>query len=649
MKFQRIAGWFSRTGAATKSDLPPASVPVDGSAKELGDLKSRGNSLLGSGKLMEAIECYQQVVALTPQDAGAHIALGFGHFEANHLEAAQQSFLDALAIDAQQVDAHFLLGQLLVRQNLPKQALQRFTTALALKPDFDFAWFELARLHVGLADLEAALQAYSKALAINPEFEDAAINKVNLLLRLERWQAVLDEVVSSRSYSEDHPLHVYEALALERLKRNDEGLLVIDKVLSHKPDYAEALQVKGTILVSMGKSALALPVYLRAIELNPNFACAMSDAGAIYAKNGDHDQALALYSRAIQAQPDHPDALFNYCVAFLHLGRCKEAIAMADKGLAYHPRHADMHWVKGAALLRSGELEDGWKEYEWRFHAKLLGSVFFKPNCEQPAWHGQPIRGKTIWLQAEQGLGDTIQLLRYVPLLSAKGAKVLLSVQEPLIELCQQLREHCVLISPGEAIPHFDFYCPMFSLPLSFRTNLSNIPAVVPYLSSELNLQHAWEAKLGPRTAPRIGLVWSGNPAFQNDVKRSVPLAALLSQLPSNCRYVSLQKEVRAADRDALAQSAVFDASANLHTFADTAALIACMDLVISVDTSVAHLAGAMAKTVWIMLPYSPDWRWMMERNDSPWYPTARLYRQQNDLSWQSVLARIGLELSAIS
>ena len=649
MRFQRITKWFSRTGAATKSDLPPALVLVDGSGKELGDLKSRGNSLLDSGKLMEAIACYQQVVDLRPQDAGAHIALGYGHFEANHLEAAQQSFLDALAIDTQLVDAHFFLGQILVRQNLPKQALQRFRTALALKPDFDFAWCELARVYVGLADLDAALQAYSKALAINPEFEDATFNKVNLLVRLERWQVVLDEVVSSRLHSEHHPLRVYEALALERLKRHDEGLLVIDKVLSHKPDYVEALQVKGTILASMGKSALALPVYLRAIELNPNFACAMSDAGAIYAKNDEYDQALALYSRAIQAQPDHPDALFNYCVAFFNLGRCKEAIAMANSGLAYHPSHADMHCVKSAALLRSGELENGWEEYEWRFHAKSLGSALVKPKCEQPTWHGQPIRGKTIWLQAEQGLGDTIQLLRYVPLLSAKGAKVLLSVQGPLIALCQQLRGHCVLISPGESIPLFDFYCPMFSLPLAFRTNLSNIPALMPYLSSELNLQRDWEAKLGPRKALRIGLVWSGNPAFQNDEKRSVPLAALLSQLPSNCRYISLQKEVRAADREVLAQSAIFDASADLHTFADTAALIACMDLVISVDTSVAHLAGALAKTVWIMLPYSPDWRWLMERNDSPWYPTARLFRQKNDFSWQPVLERIGLELSAIS
>lgn len=649
MRFQRIAKWFSRTGAATKSDLPPVSVLVDGSSKELGDLKSRGNSLLDSGKLMEAIACYQQVVDLRPQDASAHIALGYGHFEANHLEAAQQSFLDALAIDTQLVDAHFFLGQILVRKNLPKQALQRFRTALALKPDFDFAWYELARVHVGLADLDAALQAYSKALAVNPEFEDAAFNKVNLLVRLERWQAALDEVVASRFHSEHHPLRVYEALALGRLKRNDKGLLIIDKVLSHKPDYVEALHVKGTILASMGKSTLALPIYLRAIELNPNFASAMSDAGAIYAKSDRYDQALAMYARAIEAQPDHPDALFNYCVGFLHLGRCQDAIDMAERGLAYHPGHADMHWVKGAALLRSGELEKGWGELEWRFQAKSLGSALVKPKCKQPTWNGQPIHGKTIWVQAEQGFGDTIQLLRYVPLLFAKGARVLLSVQEPLIALCRPFKDYCVLIAPGEAIPVFDFYCPMFSLPLAFKTTLSNIPAQVPYLSSEPNLQCAWEAKLGPRKTPRIGLVWSGNPAFQNDEKRSVPLAALVSQLPSNCRYISLQKEVRKGDREVLKQSVIFDTSGDLHTFADTAALIACMDVVISVDTSVAHLASALAKTVWIMLPYSPDWRWLMERNDSPWYPTAHLFRQQNDLSWQSVLVRIGSKLSTIS
>lgn len=644
--FKNIYSFFSRSGPAAESTDTPELMQPENQTIAIAELKSLGNALLDAGKASDAMSCYQQIIDITPQDGDAYVALGYAQLEANQLNAAEQSFLKALAIDAQLTDAHFFLGQLLLRQNLPRQALKSFKAALAIKPDFEFAWYELAQVHLRLANLEEALHAYTKAVGINPIFPDAEIARARVFVGLARWQDALDAADSILIRGYDPMASVYKAVALQRLNRSDEALLVIGAVLQLQPDSVEALHVKGTVLSGLGKNEEALSFYLRAIELNPKFASALSDVGVIYASRGDFDQALSFYVRAIAAQPDHPDALHNYCTALLHMGRCQDSLDMANQGLAHHPNHADMHWVKAAALLRSGKYEMGWTEYEWRWRAKLLGSGLVKPEYVQPMWTGQPIGGKTIWLQAEQGLGDTIQLLRYVPLLAQKGAKVLLTVQTPLISLCRALQEYCTLILPDEPAPSFDFYCPMFSLPRAFKTSLANVPANMPYLSCDVDLKRMWEAKLGHPTVPKIGLVWSGNPAFQNDAKRSVSLATLASRLPSTFKYVSLQKEVRSSDREVLAQRGIYDASADLHSFADTAALVACMDLVISVDTSVAHLAGALAKPVWIMLPYSPDWRWLMARDDSPWYPTARLFRQKIDLSWATVTTQIGFELS---
>jgi tetratricopeptide (TPR) repeat protein len=638
--FKIVKNFFSRSKTLDAQIQAKIGVELDVTA-----LKVQGNQSLARGDLSDAVACYERVASLTPQDSAAFVSLGYAQLESAQLNAATLSFERALALDARLVDAHFLLGLVLVRQNQPKQAVKSFKTALDLKPGFEPALLELARVHEVLNDLDAALQCYARALEANPACFDAALGKPKMLLGLERWQEALDTVLACSFADEHHILRVYEALALQRLKRHDEALDVVNKVVLQHANSVEALQVKAIILNALERYEAALLVYQQAMAINPLFVPAMSDAGSIYAKAGDFDQAVSLYSRAIAAQPDYADALHNYCAAFLHMGRCQEAIAMADKGLAYHPNHADMRWVKAAALLRSGEFEQGWKEYEWRWKAKLLGSNQPQPDYVQPMWTGQSVEGKTIWLQPEQGLGDTIQLLRYIPLLAAKGARVLLSVQEPIIPLCDALEKYCTLVLPGQAIPAFDYHCPLFSLPLAFKTDLGNIPSRVPYLAHEPDLQAMWEQRLGVRTAPRVGLVWSGNAAFQNDAKRSVPLDSLLDGLPKHLQLVSLQKEVRALDKPLLVASAIFDPGQDLQTFADTAALVACMDLVISVDTSVAHLTGALAKPLWLMLPYSPDWRWMMRRSDSPWYPTARLFRQEEDCRWQTVIAKIALEI----
>ena len=648
MIFSKLANIFNRSKTV---EVASSQLTSDLLHEKIQALKSNANEFLAKGKLPEAIATYERIVDLTPQDCSAYIALGYAQFESDSLSAAKASFTRALALDGKSVDAHFLMGQLLAREVLPKQALQSFKAAVALKPDFAFAWLELARTQESLGDLGAALNSYATALTSDPGNQtsgEARTGKARVLLGLERWQDALDAITQQSASSSQYMMAVYQSLALQRLKRNDEALAVIDELLLLQPTLVEALQVKGTVLTALGRHGEALPVYEKAIAIDPKFAAALSDAGAIYAKAGQFDHALALYAQAIQSQPNHADALYNRCTAYLHMGRCDDAIIAANAALDIYPDHADVHWVKAAALLRSGQFEEGWAEYEWRWRAKLLGSNLIKPEYPQPMWTGQPIDGKTIWLYAEQGLGDTLQLLRYIRLLIARGAVVLLTAQEPIYALRGSLQDNCIWLEPGQVVPAFDYHCPLFSLPLAFKTNLGTIPEQVPYLRSEPDLQKFWEQKLGATSFPRVGLVWSGNTAFQNDEKRSIALATLVAALPPRIGYISLQKEVRPSDQEALAQSNVFDASQDIKTFADTAALIACTDLVISVDTSVAHLAGAMAKPLWVLLPHSPDWRWMMHRIDSPWYPTARLFRQQVNQSWDPLVSQVCAELALL-
>jgi hypothetical protein len=265
-------------------------------------------------------------------------------------------------------------------------------------------------------------------------------------------------------------------------------------------------------------------------------------------------------------------------------------------------------------------------------------------------WLGQQdLAGKTILLYAEQGLGDTLQFVRYVPLVAARGARVILEVQKPLLKLMQTLAGGAQVLAKGDPLPDFDFHCPLLSLPLAFKTTLATIPAPGAYLSSDPAREQEWRAMLGPARGPRVGLAWSGNPAHKNDHNRSIAFDKFAEMLTPACEFVSLQKEHREADARLLAASAVRDLSAQLADFTDTAALCAAMDVVVAVDTSIAHLAGALGKQVWVLLPEASDWRWLVERSDSPWYAGARLYRQQLGEDWSAVLARVRADLEALA
>lgn len=425
--------------------------------------------------------------------------------------------------------------------------------------------------------------------------------------------------------------------ALNALRRFDEAVASCDKALAAKPDHVAALNNRALALKEMGRTHEALASCDRALRLKPDYADAHNNRGLVLQALRRFDEALKSYDTALSLNPSHLDALNNRGIALFEAKRLDDALACFERALAIAPNHPHAHWNRAQVLLLSGDLARGWAEHEWR----LASNPGLVRNFDKPLWLGDAsVAGKTVLLHAEQGLGDTIQFCRYATLVAARGARVVLEVQRPLIELMKTLAGPAAAVARGDALPPFDLHCPLLSLPLAFKTDLDTIPADVPYLRAPLGATD-WDARLGAKR-PRIGLVWSGNPGHKRDRDRSIPFYALLPLLDLDTTFVSLQKEVRPADAAVLKQTGtVIDAADALTTFAETAALVAALDLLITVDTSVAHLAGALGKPVWLLLPQVPDWRWLMEREDSPWYPSARLFRQDATRAWGRVIVRV--------
>jgi Flp pilus assembly protein TadD len=419
------------------------------------------------------------------------------------------------------------------------------------------------------------------------------------------------------------------------------------KAIALRPDLAEAHNTLGAALRALGQPGDAVAAYRTAIELDPhdaqthsNLAVALQDAGRL-------DEAAAACRQAIALQPDLVQAQVNLGAILQEQGRLDEAVGAYRHAVALRPEAADAHNNLAMALLAQGEFAAGWREYEWRWPAGTAGAPRHFPG-RQP-WLGETdLAGRVILVHAEQGYGDVVQFCRYVRPLAALGATVVLEAPRELRRLLGALPAR--LVTSGEPLPAFDVYCPVMSLPLALGTRLDTIPAETPYLAADPALVATWRARLGERTAPRAGLAWSGRVTHGNDRNRSIPLASLGGICRAGWQWVSLQKEVRERDAAALAaHPEILDCAAVLTDFAETAALIEALDLVVTVDTAVAHVAGALGKPVWVLLPFAAEWRWLVGREDSPWYPTARLFRQPAPGDWASVLACVGRELDGLA
>ena len=418
------------------------------------------------------------------------------------------------------------------------------------------------------------------------------------------------------------------------------ALAAFDQAIRIRSDHPRAHAFRGKALRHLDRSDEALESYRRAIELAPDYAEAHKNAGNLLRDMGRFEEALASFDQAIACKPDYAPAYNNRGKVLKDLLRVDEAMASYDQAIALQPDYATAHTNKALLKLLLGELEEGWRLYEWRWKSSRKDRV---RHFAKPAWLGHAdIAGKRLLVWTEQGLGDVIQFCRYLPVLEALEVEVLFELPGPLRSLVSTLDARFSVVDTGAArAADFDMHCSIMSLPLAMRTTLGSIPAQVPYLFADPVKEEAWQRRLGPARAPRVGLVWSGSTIHNNDRNRSMHLEALHDLLRLPFEFHCLQKEVRSADGALLTASTIRLHSDVLDDFSDTAALVKAMDFVVSVDTSVAHLAGALGHPLGIMLPFVPDHRWLLERPDSPWYPGARLFRQAAPGDWVSVVDQL--------
>ena len=497
--------------------------------------------------------------------------------------------------------------------------------------------------------LQAAEAAYREVLGREPENPDA-LHLLGVLAaqsgQPDRAAELIRRAIGARPAVAE--FHANLALSLRKAGRLDEALPAYRRAAELDPERPEAWFNLAKACLDAGAPEHAVPALGRAIALRPAYHEAVNDLGVAHTRLGDLSAAHDAYRRVLELAPDHVMARSNLAATLYNLGRLDESAAMARHAIELDAGCAEAHLTLGASLLISGRFTEGWPEYEWRWHCYgLAGDASPYP---QPRWDGSDPAGRTILLRSEQGLGDTIQFVRYAALLASRGARVVIGCRPVLKTLLQTVRDIDAVVADDEPLPPFDLQMPLLSVPGLVGTTLATIPADVPYVFPNPAARERWRARLAlARRALTVGLVWAGQPQNRTDRWRSIALSALapLAAVPG-VSFWSLQGG-DAARQVETAPFAVVDAGAAERDFADVAALMASLDLVVSVDTAGAHLAGALGRPVWTLLPAAPDWRWLTAREDTPWYPTMRLFRQQAPGDWAGVIARVARALAELA
>jgi tetratricopeptide (TPR) repeat protein len=434
------------------------------------------------------------------------------------------------------------------------------------------------------------------------------------------------------------------SIALGRRGRLAEAIAGFRLVLEQQPAFADAHYNLGVALGQLGQLDEAIAAYRRVLALDPDFVAAHYNLGIALNERGSVDEAIDEYRRVLEIKPGHAEARNNLGSALREAGRIDEALATYRQMLEMHPESDKAKFHYSILLLLSGEFERGWPLYEARWKMTSTGERQFP----QPAWDGECVAGRRILIHAEQGLGDSIQFFRYARLLAKRGAEVVAECQRSLLDLFRSAPGVSALVAAGDPLPRFDLHVPMLSLPRLFQTNVESIPAEIPYVFAEPQRRDVWSKRLGGLQSPlKVGLAWTGNPENPALRKRHMALDVLAPLLRlGGVDFISLQVGPGSEQIPQLpAAASIIDHTSHIRDFADTAALLAELDLVISVDTAVAHLAGAMGLPAWTLLPFAPDWRWGLRGDHTPWYPAMRLFRQPAVGDWNSVIQLVAKEL----
>ena len=602
-----------------------------------------------SGRLADAERLYRQVLAVDPRHADSLHLLGVVAHQTGRGALAVELIEKAIGINGGVASYQSNLGLALRQAGRFDEAVASFKRAVSLKPDYAEAHNNLGTAYSALGRFDDAAGCFRRAIELRAGYAEAFFNLGNALKRLDR----LDDAIAAYRGAVAAKPDFVEAHSNLGLAQQDR-LLAADAAASFRravelrPGSSELHFNLGTALTTLRRPDQAILSYRKAISLDPGNADAYGNLGVALQEQGLGDEAFECFQRAAALKPQDSEALNNYGNALQEQGRLDQAIECYRRALDGKPDHAEAHNNLAVALLLKGDFAPGWEEFEWRWRI---------PSCwgdkrrdyPRPLWSGESAQGGTMLLWAEQGAGDTLQFGRYVAQVVRLGWRVILEVPESLMRLFASIKD-VELIAKGTPSPDFDVHCPLMSLPRIFGTNRETIPAGASYFDPPPALVEAWRTRLAAVDGVKIGIVWRGNPAYKRNRQRSMP-ASFLTELIDRPGLFAVSLQMDATDEELAGLTRnreILNAAPQLGDYADTAALIANLDLVVSVDTSVCHLAGALGRPVWTLLDFAADWRWLRQRTDSPWYPGMRLFRQPSPGDWTGVIAAATSELTDI-
>jgi tetratricopeptide (TPR) repeat protein len=602
--------------------------------------------------LRKAKKKCRAILSKGPNNAAILQLMGTIELQLGNAGAALEWTQKAMAILPGSAELHCLHARTLAAQKKHAEAVVAFKRAIVLKPDYARAFYGLGAALKECGDEAGAINAYLDALAIEPDYPEA-LNDLGVLFNtrgaLDNAAKYFTHAIAARP---DYPLPLNN-LGLVRFLQGDIGgaEALYRRALALKPDYPDALNNLGMIYQDRGAFEESASLHRAALAARPDHPDALNNLGTCLLYQGAFSDSAALFKKALAFQPAHSEALNNLGNALKNSGELSEAIATYERAIALKPDHPDYRNNRAMALLAAGRFDEGWPAFEWRWKTGQFADA--GQDMSRPQWRGEAAPGRVLLVRAEQGFGDTLQFCRYAPLAAALGMRVVLEVQPALVRLMGPVAGVERVIAQGEPLPDFDFYCAMMSLPAAFNTRLETIPADIPYLSVDPESVKTRQKRLRDVAGKdiKVGLAWAGSSRLNSpdliaaDRRRSIDARALAGLIEiAGVRFFSLQKGGPPAPRE----FGLVDLMDECGDFFDTAALVANLDLIISVDTAIVHLAGALGRPVWLLNRFDTCWRWLRGRDDSPWYPTLRLFRQPSPGDWESVVLTVGNELRKI-
>ncbi len=600
-----------------------------------------------TGQPRHGLELISRAIRLRPNESGWHFNLGTIHQALGQLEPAVACFQEAARLQPQFTAAHINRGAALRALRRHREAILSFRAALDIQPDSAQTHFALGTALHDVKDLEGAAVAYREALRWKDDYAEVMVNLADVLKsqdRLDEAAAWCGRAIQLRPDLAE--AHNDLGTIFARQRRFDETEACYRRAVELKPDYPEAQRNLGALMFNQNRLDEAEACYRRAVELEPAAALSQAALGAVLERQGKLHAAAAWCRRALEVDPTRAEAHGTLGAIWQQYGQFDEALAAYDRAINLQPDQAEFRFLRSTIHLMRGDFARGWQEFEARLQTK-----YARPSHPQPRWNGAPLRGERIVVHAEWGLGDTLQLVRYVPLIVARGGEVVLEVQPSLIPLLRESGFQQVFAWNDPNLPECSWHVPIFSLPGIFKTTLDTIPATVPYLRASAERVARWGERLHGCAGFKVGIHWHSQRKALATGPRSMSLAEFepLARL-AGVTLVSLQKDAPADELQAFSKRlSLVDFGGELDAsggaFMDTAAIMKSPHLVITCDTSTAHVAGGLGVPVWVATPLGGEFRWLLERSDSPWYPTMRLFRQSRAADWTDAFAQMRDEL----